>query len=113
MVPYSLLPLNRPLRKKLKGLLKDANEVSENRLEAIIDLYEKSESNRQKRTQALALESEDNSCRICHKLFDDTIKLLPCGHAFHPDCLVGWIKNGGINKCPLCPCVLWETSAAQ
>lgn len=55
-------------------------------------------------------ESEDNCCSICLGNFavGDLARRLPCGHAFHRDCVDAWlIEQGGrlkgsIARCPVC-----------
>ncbi|XP_012284004.1 E3 ubiquitin-protein ligase RNF181-like [Orussus abietinus] len=48
--------------------------------------------------------TDENSkqCPICLKEFDIgiTVKLLPCQHSFHNECILPWL--GKTNTCPLC-----------
>lgn len=54
---------------------------------------------------------EDTECIICNKPFwnhDGTALLqrnwiLPCGHAFHYDCIAAWISTGNNIENPCCP----------
>ncbi|KAI9077899.1 hypothetical protein K1719_040160 [Acacia pycnantha] len=45
-----------------------------------------------------------STCSICLEAFDDEdgddVSGLPCGHFFHDNCIVGWLKTG--HTCPLC-----------
>jgi len=43
-----------------------------------------------------------SDCAICLGTWDaeDVIKVTPCGHAFHEECLGGWLRHG--NTCALC-----------
>eukprot|EP00404_Azadinium_spinosum_P004535 CAMPEP_0180475184 /NCGR_PEP_ID=MMETSP1036_2-20121128/31066_1 /TAXON_ID=632150 /ORGANISM="Azadinium spinosum, Strain 3D9" /LENGTH=303 /DNA_ID=CAMNT_0022482533 /DNA_START=8 /DNA_END=919 /DNA_ORIENTATION=+ len=42
-------------------------------------------------------------CRVCLEslLPEATVMQLPCGHAFHPDCIVRWLTQHK-RRCPLC-----------
>lgn len=41
-------------------------------------------------------------CVVCKEDFeaDDELMKMPCGHLFHPDCLLTWLKIH--NSCPTC-----------
>jgi len=43
-----------------------------------------------------------DECRVCMTSFggDDTVCVLDCGHMFHRECLVPWVKAH--STCPLC-----------
>eukprot|EP00419_Tripos_fusus_P047854 CAMPEP_0172832684 /NCGR_PEP_ID=MMETSP1075-20121228/23833_1 /TAXON_ID=2916 /ORGANISM="Ceratium fusus, Strain PA161109" /LENGTH=405 /DNA_ID=CAMNT_0013675327 /DNA_START=28 /DNA_END=1245 /DNA_ORIENTATION=- len=43
-----------------------------------------------------------SDCAICLGTWDaeDVIKVTPCGHAFHEECLGGWFRNG--RTCAIC-----------
>jgi len=45
---------------------------------------------------------ENNSCVICLNDYEDheIITLLPCGHFFHQQCIILWLKDH--NSCPMC-----------
>jgi len=47
-------------------------------------------------------ENAQPTCLICMAEFEeeDTLKILPCNHEFHKDCIDQWFNNH--NKCPLC-----------
>mmetsp|Transcript_81230 Transcript_81230/g.128477 ORF Transcript_81230/g.128477 Transcript_81230/m.128477 type:complete len:256 (-) Transcript_81230:6-773(-) len=45
---------------------------------------------------------KNTSCAVCLEEFDDEMVLqLPCKHAFHRDCISGWLLNRS-TRCPLC-----------
>ena len=43
------------------------------------------------------------SCTVCQNDFntEDSVRLLPCSHIYHPDCIDDWLK-GHSYKCPCC-----------
>jgi len=43
---------------------------------------------------------EEKECPICLKEFEKCKVFLPCGHAFHADCILNWIDNK--TNCPMC-----------
>jgi len=45
---------------------------------------------------------EDDTCVICQELMPagSKAKAMPCGHKFHDDCLITWVKKS--NSCPSC-----------
>ena len=45
---------------------------------------------------------EPVACSVCQEEFPPRGKAqkMPCGHLFHPDCLVEWLQKH--NTCPLC-----------
>lgn len=45
-------------------------------------------------------------CVICLSNYEDTskLKILPCFHYFHKDCIVTWLENS--NHCPICQCAI-------
>jgi len=51
-----------------------------------------------------------SDCAICLGTWDaeDVIKVTPCGHAFHEECLGGWFRNG--RTCALCRQDLTKTT---
>ena len=42
-----------------------------------------------------------SNCSICCDTAQNTFHELPCGHAFHADCIIQWFRSGG-PTCPLC-----------
>ena len=44
----------------------------------------------------------DDKCIICQYEFktNEMLKVLPCKHCFHPDCIEEWLKNQ--KACPYC-----------
>ena len=43
----------------------------------------------------------DDECSIClQTLNSQKIKVLPCEHTFHTDCILEWLTN--TNTCPIC-----------
>ncbi|KAG2443600.1 hypothetical protein HXX76_001951 [Chlamydomonas incerta] len=44
----------------------------------------------------------DSQCSVCTETLaaGDEVQLLPCKHAYHPDCLKPWLEQN--NSCPLC-----------
>jgi len=45
------------------------------------------------------------SCSICREgaLRSDSVRILACGHAFHPECIQGWAdSSAGSHSCPIC-----------
>jgi hypothetical protein len=42
-----------------------------------------------------------SNCSICCNTAQNTFHELPCGHAFHADCIIQWFRSGG-PSCPLC-----------
>ncbi|KAK9718385.1 hypothetical protein K7432_005558 [Basidiobolus ranarum] len=50
-------------------------------------------------------ECAKTKCAICHEEFENKqtdyqMRRMPCGHAFHQDCLLPWLQR--VNSCPLC-----------
>lgn len=46
-----------------------------------------------------------NECGICQETIYGTIKITPCGHRFHPDCICRWFvscKDRSCKSCPMC-----------
>lgn len=48
----------------------------------------------------------DRECAICYEVFaaDEKVRLLPCGHYFHSECLQSWFDTRSFETrpCPLC-----------
>ena len=46
--------------------------------------------------------TSSNTCNIClcDYIEGDTSTHLPCGHKFHKECILPWLKKN--NKCPIC-----------
>lgn len=53
-----------------------------------------------------ANETHHELCSVCHsKMFeDDNCYMLPeCGHCFHTDCIISWLRSDmSYGRCPLC-----------
>lgn len=51
----------------------------------------------------LVADANEEACPICLEGIDrgDRYHTLPCGHAYHMDCIVPWIQKGN-SKCPVC-----------
>ncbi|KAJ1803320.1 ubiquitin-protein transferase activity protein [Coemansia sp. RSA 2598] len=53
---------------------------------------------------------EDPSCVVCLEEYnvDDIVRVLPCGHVFHNDCICPWLlrRKTKFHECPICktPC---------
>lgn len=49
------------------------------------------------------IKSMNISCTVCQDDFntEDTVRVLPCEHLYHPDCIDDWLK-GHSYKCPCC-----------
>merc|ERR1719277_2350253 len=45
---------------------------------------------------------EEDLCVVCQEAMPagSKAKAMPCGHKFHDDCLISWVKKS--NSCPLC-----------
>ncbi|OXM78657.1 hypothetical protein C364_03586 [Cryptococcus neoformans Bt63] len=52
-------------------------------------------------TDSLA-KSQFRDCPVCKDDFEigNEVMLIPCGHIYHPDCLVPWLRQNG--TCPVC-----------
>ena len=53
--------------------------------------------------------SDEAMCSICLEEYalDTQVKVLPCGHIFHPVCIDKWLAGHGV--CPLCKCNVQES----
>lgn len=53
---------------------------------------------------------DKNECMICMSDFQlkEKLKIMPCTHFFHTDCIREWFKNN--DTCPICKCSLSEES---
>ena len=50
-------------------------------------------------------DNPDDSCAICIEEFDnkkEVVKLNPCNHFFHKECITGWVKTTRNPNCPTC-----------
>lgn len=45
--------------------------------------------------------ADDCTCSICLESVSDEAHRLDCGHTFHANCLIGWLRQGNLS-CPLC-----------
>lgn len=61
----------------------------------------------EKRYSELTNTSMNDICSVCQENFnnDEIVKILPCNHYFHKDCIEQWLSNYH-HKCPICrmPC---------
>jgi hypothetical protein len=50
-----------------------------------------------------SIKTTNNLCTICQDNFkdDDVVRLLPCEHIYHPECIDDWLKIHSY-KCPCC-----------
>ncbi|CAN6357577.1 unnamed protein product [Urochloa humidicola] len=58
------------------------------------------------REMTVVEQTREDECAVCLKSYEegDKIKMMPCSHGFHGDCLLKWL---GISRlCPLCRFVL-------
>ena len=45
---------------------------------------------------------EENKCSIClENLAEDKHKITECGHEYHNNCLISWLRSGN-TSCPIC-----------
>ena len=63
--------------------------------------------------QPVTITEELEPCSICHEDMDASIhqvvRLVPCMHHFHPNCVAHWILSNEVPRCPLCCTNLgWE-----
>lgn len=54
------------------------------------------------------IELKNRDCTVCLELFGEgeSIKVLPCGHGYHPKCIGQWVDVS--DTCPLCRADPWE-----
>ena len=50
----------------------------------------------------------EEQCAVCRQDFraDETLRAMPCSHAFHQHCISEWLRRNAV--CPLCRCRLPE-----
>jgi len=66
-----------------------------------LSLSEETESMQDEEVEALrVVERLEETCGICLHEHPDTVRALPCAHAFHEVCLRKWLKMKGV--CPIC-----------
>lgn len=53
--------------------------------------------------------SNDETCPIC--MVDGELEALPCGHFFHRECAITWLKTR--NTCPLCRTIIPACSSCK
>lgn len=51
----------------------------------------------------LNVDAHEKQCTVCQDDYqdDDDVRILPCGHIFHKDCIDTWLLNYNY-KCPVC-----------
>lgn len=56
----------------------------------------------------------NDSCAVCLEDFQHLtpVKLLPCAHGFHPECIDPWLNNRS-DQCPICKASILEGLQAQ
>ena len=56
--------------------------------------------------QPVTTTEELESCSICHEDMDasshQVVRLVPCMHHFHPNCVAHWFASNELPRCPLC-----------
>jgi E3 ubiquitin-protein ligase RNF13 len=98
-----------PIRKKLKQLNKEAMKNLDMKNRAT---YHAQQGSTAMKEQAVLNDARmDNSCTICIAAFQNKqkLRLTPCGHAFHADCMGPWLLSGK-NHCPSCKLEMLHTS---
>ncbi|DAZ92401.1 TPA: hypothetical protein N0F65_003784 [Lagenidium giganteum] len=55
-------------------------------------------------SESMLKSSKNPSCSICLVNFElgTTVRMIPCFHHFHPECIDPWLK--GKAQCPVCKC---------
>ncbi|KAJ1664620.1 hypothetical protein IW140_004013 [Coemansia sp. RSA 1813] len=57
------------------------------------------------------------SCVICLEeyIVDDEVRVLPCGHVFHDQCIIPWLlrPNSKFHECPMCKIPCFADEAAK
>ncbi|KAJ2219394.1 F-BAR and double SH3 domains protein 2 [Coemansia sp. RSA 485] len=60
---------------------------------------------------------EDPSCVVCLEEYnvDDVVRVLPCGHVFHNDCICPWLlrPKTKFHECPICKTPCFSDEAAK
>ncbi|KAF4148796.1 Ring finger domain [Phytophthora infestans] len=53
-------------------------------------------------TESMLKASENASCTVCLNVFqvDAPVRMMPCFHRFHPQCIDPWLQEKG--RCPIC-----------
>lgn len=52
------------------------------------------------------VESTEGECSICLYPQEASLREMPCGHTYHNDCLIPWLRQQ--RTCPQCRCKLVE-----
>lgn len=84
------------MRYNLSLLIRILSKMSEN--------HQHYESIQQLPVRLATLDDNTETCSICinNYIVDEGIKILPCNHFFHTDCIDSWFQISNGQTCPLC-----------